>query len=335
MSTDALDPLRTMACRRLWDLLEIDPDSPTGQRIEQSLIAPARSMLERTGKRFRGRLVELCWQLGGGTTACPDPLPLLIELIHAGSLIVDDIEDDSEERRGLLTVHRLHGVPLALNAGNWLYFWAIELLFELDLETAVCHELMTRIARMLVRGHAGQALDLSKDVLEIERDAVGAHVQTMSRLKTGSFMGLAAVAGSVAAGAPRQVSDAAIAFGTSLGTALQMLDDLGNLSGAGPEAKRYEDLRHGRVNWPWAWVAETRPAPVWDQAQQRLAAVREGREPVAELAAFLLDEIGTHGRERVHAFLGDAFATLRAAVGDQPVLADFHAEMVRLEQSYG
>ena len=50
------------------------------------------------------------------------PWPRMFEIIHAGSMIVDDIEDDSSERRGAPAVHRLHGLPLALNAGNWMYF---------------------------------------------------------------------------------------------------------------------------------------------------------------------------------------------------------------------
>jgi geranylgeranyl pyrophosphate synthase len=75
-------------------------------------------------------------------------------------------------------------------------------------------------------------------------------------LKTGALTGLACALGArVAGGSDEQV--AALAhFGRELGLALQQLDDLGNLSAKGPASKRHEDLRNGRLTWPWAWAAE-------------------------------------------------------------------------------
>jgi hypothetical protein len=58
---------------------------------------------------------------------------LVVESLHAGSLIVDDIEDDSDLRRDAATLHRIYGVPVALNAGNWLYFWPQVLLSRIPL----------------------------------------------------------------------------------------------------------------------------------------------------------------------------------------------------------
>jgi hypothetical protein len=52
----------------------------------------------------------------------------VVEFIHAGSLVVEDIEDGSRIRRGRVALHVRYGMPVALNAGNWLYFWPFELL---------------------------------------------------------------------------------------------------------------------------------------------------------------------------------------------------------------
>lgn len=81
----------------------------------------ARDILSRPSRQFRARMCALAWRLGDGVGPIPTALPFLIEVIHAGSLIVDDIEDGSTQRRGGPCLHLLHGVPLALNAGTWMY----------------------------------------------------------------------------------------------------------------------------------------------------------------------------------------------------------------------
>jgi geranylgeranyl pyrophosphate synthase len=319
---------------RLWRAIGIEPETPRGRAIADTLLAPARSMLERGGKRFRGQLVDLSWRLGGGPTGCPDALSAVIEMIHAGSLIVDDIEDGSTERRGAPTVHRLFGMPLALNAGNWLYFWSLELLCELQLPAAVELDLHRRIGRMLVRGHAGQSLDIGGDVARIDQHEMPAHVADMSRLKTGSFMGLAAAVGAVAAQAPDELTAGVERFGLALGDALQMLDDLGNLVGAKEPAKRHEDLVCGRATWPWAWFAEVASPAEWRLAQVRLAALRGGTEAPTGLARLLIERVGLLGRQRVRTTLHDAFNDLKQVTGPNPLLAGFRSEMMRLEKSY-
>jgi geranylgeranyl pyrophosphate synthase len=327
--SDALEA----AIDRLWPAIGISPDSAEADAIRDSLLAPAGSMLDRGGKRFRGHLVELCWQLGGGEGRCPAALPAVIEMIHAGSLIVDDIEDDSPERRGRPSVHRLFGMPLALNAGNWLYFQASELLRTLDVPAPVELALHHRLGRMLVQGHAGQALDLRADLARLGQDAVPERVATMSRLKTGSFMGLAAAVGATAAGAAQELVEAVERFGLALGDGLQMLDDLGNLVGRRDPAKRYEDLRHGRATWPWAWYAEVATPAEWRRAQAGLAAIRAGG-PAAPLALDLMERVGLRGRKRVHRLLERAFADLRDETHASPLLAEVQAEIDRLEKSY-
>ncbi|MDF1700694.1 MAG: polyprenyl synthetase family protein [Planctomycetota bacterium] len=329
----APEPL-AFALERLWPVIGIERDTPQGRAMEAALLEPARSMLERGGKRFRGHLVELCWQIAGGEGPCPETLPAIIEIIHAGTLIVDDIEDESTERRAAPTVHELFGVPLALNAGNWLYFWALDLLGDLQLPPAIELDLHHRLGRMLVQGHAGQALDLDADILRLPQPAVAEHVEHMSRLKTGSFMSAAAGLGAAAAQAPAPVIAAVEHFGLALGGGLQMLDDLANLGAGRQGAKRYEDLRHGRANWPWAWMATQVEAPDWAASMDHLRAVRVEEREAASLAEALLERVGPFGRASVHALLAGAFDDLRAAIGPHPLLASFRSEIERLEASH-
>jgi len=87
---------------------------------DSALVDALRDFLLRPGKEFRAELVRASWVLGGGSGDPPGELPMIVELLHAGSLIVDDIEDGSVARRGQPALHLRHGLPTALNAGNWL-----------------------------------------------------------------------------------------------------------------------------------------------------------------------------------------------------------------------
>ncbi len=148
-------------------LLSLELDAPDHDHVplelwERALFGPAREFLTRPGKEIRSRLVETGWLLcGGAPGAHPPELPWLVEILHAGSLIVDDIEDGSPERRGAPALHELVGLPLALNTGNWLYFWPLVLIERLGLPESRALALYRETSRVLVGCHQGQALDLS------------------------------------------------------------------------------------------------------------------------------------------------------------------------------
>ena len=75
----------------------------------------------RGGKRFRPALILLCCELMGGSPEDAVISAVALELFHNFALIHDDIEDASEMRRGLKTLYRIHGIPLAINAGDALH----------------------------------------------------------------------------------------------------------------------------------------------------------------------------------------------------------------------
>ncbi|HWN71163.1 MAG TPA: polyprenyl synthetase family protein, partial [Haliangium sp.] len=240
---------------------------------ERALLGPAREFLRRPGKRFRGRLVEMCWLLAGGAAeGMPAELPLVVELLHAGSLIIDDIQDGSAMRRGAPALHHVYGTALALNTGNWMYFWPLALIDRLErlgLASERAAELHRRVRHTLTCCHQGQALDLALKVTELEQGEVPRVVKVTTQLKTGALMELGAALGAVAAGASSRALEAMCRFGRELGTGLQMLDDLGAITSTARRDKGAEDLRLGRPTWPWAWAAGGSSPGAYAELQRR------------------------------------------------------------------
>jgi geranylgeranyl pyrophosphate synthase len=301
---------------------------------DEALLDPVREFLARPSKRFRGRLVELGYRLGGGASgSLPRELAWIVESLHAGSLIVDDIEDESEERRGAPCVHRTIGVPLALNAGNFLYFWPQVLLAESSLSASQRLRAHERVARCLMRCHQGQALDLSVRVHELEQADVPGVVTAIGMLKTGGLLGLATGLGALAAGASEPSVEAIAAFGRAIGVGLQMLDDMSGIQNPRRRMKAQEDLGHARATFVWAWLAEELDEAPYAQLQRELAALRAHGTTDA-LIERLRFRLGAFGTRRVRAHFASALEDVRVAIGEHAVFQEFAEELVRLERSY-
>lgn len=295
---------------------------------EQALTGPAREILRRPGKELRARVVDSCYRLAGGLPgALPPELPLAVEVLHAGSLIVDDIEDESETRRGAPALHHLVGTPIALNTGNWMYFWALELL-----ASAAPPSILHTAVSTLSRCHRGQALDLAVCVCELPQGDVAGVVAATTALKTGSLMELAATLGAVAAGAPAATVGAFARFGHAFGVGLQMLDDLGSITSARRADKGAEDLRNGRPTWPWAWLADSASELHFTELRHQARAVLAGADP-EPLAVRLSASVADRGRAQAHQHLDAALACLEDAVPSADT-GELRAHIQRLEQSY-
>jgi geranylgeranyl pyrophosphate synthase len=250
--------------REQWrELLGLEEVGAVEKILRRALLDPIAELNSAQGKRIRGQLVAFSFRLLGGDKAASafakERCRLAaeaVEFIHAGSLIVDDIEDGSTVRRGRPALHLRYPMPIALNAGNWLYFWPFDLMKQLALPNDHLLHIYESCHRTLLRAHFGQAIDLGAKIDGMDQRQVTEICMASIRLKTGALMGFAALLGAAAAG----VSDAFLTilddFGRDLGVALQMFDDLGNVLENCQPAKRYEDLMLSRPSWVWACAAE-------------------------------------------------------------------------------
>jgi geranylgeranyl pyrophosphate synthase len=215
-----------------------------------------------------------------------------------------------------------------------LYFWPLTLIGELGLPAAVERRLHRLTAAAVRRCHEGQALDLTARIGDLHPAEVRSVCRLVSEWKTGSLMGLAAALGATAGGGPDSLVAALDRFGARLGVALQMQNDLSELTGAAGPLKHPEDLVHGRVTWPWAWAAERLPAAAFDALQLRGAKLAAGAGDAGLLAADLLAALGPDPRRPARDELAAAYSDLASAVGPHPALAAVRAEIDRLERKY-
>ena len=300
----------------------------------EALLAPLRDFLRRPSKLFRAHLVELGFRLGGGRDgAHPIELPLIIECLHAGSLIIDDIEDDSAERREAPALHCRYGLPRALNAGNWLYFWPQVLLSRLPLGERALLYAHERLALCLMHCHEGQALDLSVRVDELNQPDVPKVVRAISRLKTGGLLGLATGLGAIAAGAAPDRVEAIASLGRELGVGLQMLDDLSGVLNAARRHKAFEDLAHGRATWVWSWLASELDAEAYEALRGEVSAVEAGA-PSEALLERIRFRVGASGLRHAREHVRETVRVLNATIGSGPICEQVLDHFAWLERRY-
>ncbi|MER7909077.1 polyprenyl synthetase family protein [Streptomyces sp. NPDC096068] len=306
---DRLCPDTPADARAAW----LPADGPTGpeqtnatglgHRLHRALSAPVRHLTDAAGRRWRPVMIwETVDLLGGDSERC-GPLIAAIEMLHTGSLIVDDVQDASPLRRGRPAVHAVFGTPTALNAGTAAYFlWdrAVQLVFPRDAGRG--GELRALLLAALRAGHAGQALDLQghraemdRAVADGDRDTVLDIVRLTHRLKSGAPTAAGLETAAVVTGAEPELRAALAAFGSAVGTAYQIADDVADLRGvthAGEPTKlTSEDLRNGKVTMPLAHAVGRLPQPVLTRLWQE---IKEGslHDPALSRARARLEACG-------------------------------------------
>jgi farnesyl diphosphate synthase len=184
------------------------------------------------GKRFRPVLVYAAGKALELPQEKLDPLAASIELIHAYSLIHDDLPamDDDDLRRGRPTCHRAFNEATAILAGDALQALAFEVLAsELDADNprnlAIVNEIAKACGSTGMAG--GQAIDLAAVGKQIDESAL----KTMHRLKTGALIRASVTTPCILAGVDDEILQKFAAYGDCVGLAFQVHDDILDVTG--------------------------------------------------------------------------------------------------------
>jgi geranylgeranyl diphosphate synthase, type II len=218
-------PLRELVEKALARYLQPVPGCPErlADAMRYSALAP--------GKRLRPVLALLAAEATGGNLQSAIPVACAIELIHAYSLIHDDLPamDNDDLRRGLPTCHRQFDEATAILAGDALQALAFEIVaHDLPDDQAIrcCRILSRACGRSFLVG--GQADDLAAEGRFGDQAANGRsaeHLQNIHLRKTGAIIQASLSLGGVAAGASSDHLEMLDKFGRAIGLAFQVVDD--------------------------------------------------------------------------------------------------------------
>jgi geranylgeranyl diphosphate synthase, type II len=185
----------------------------------------------RAAKGLRPALcLAACRALGGSLEAAL-PSAAVIELYHNAFLVHDDVEDGSEKRRDEATLHRRHGVPIAVNVGDAMLALTLGPLLDnmrtLDMGRAL--RILQVVSRMAQESAEGQAIELDW-IRRARWDLTDDDYLRMVDKKTGWYSFVAPVTlGAIIAGASRERVASFARFAGLLGAAFQIQDDVLNL----------------------------------------------------------------------------------------------------------
>ncbi|KAF4332837.1 geranylgeranyl diphosphate synthase [Fusarium beomiforme] len=228
------------------------------EKIQKNIVDAFYMLNDRGGKNWRPMLFGAAVGMVGGNANDWRSFLVLPELIHTASLIIDDIEDDSETRRGGPCVHKVVGAPTAINAGCAMYFWGETIIRDNKaLSDSQRRQIYSMYFEMMRVGHAGQGLDIagmSMDKLPSIQDAerMLARVINLHRCKSGipaSFCGI--VGAIVGNGTPKQI-EALGAYVQNLGIAFQIRDDVLDVLGKVKGKNAADDLYNRKITYPVA-----------------------------------------------------------------------------------
>jgi geranylgeranyl diphosphate synthase type II len=217
----------------------LQPESSFPQNLHTAM----RYSVLSGGKRFRPILCIAGFEACGGEGPEVMPVACALELIHAYSLIHDDLPcmDDDDLRRGRPTTHKAYGEATAVLAGDALLTFAVELLVRelpqrLGVETTI-RILEDLLAAIGTEGMvAGQTVDMEYE----GRDATPDVVEYIHSRKTGALIASSVRTGAIAAGASAERIARLGQYGQKLGLAFQIVDDILDAEG------RFGDLKSGR-----------------------------------------------------------------------------------------
>jgi geranylgeranyl diphosphate synthase type II len=202
-------------------------DSETPSRLHEAMRYAALA----PGKRFRPLLVLCACEAVGGRWQLALPAAAALELVHAFSLVHDDLPamDDDDYRRGRLTTHKKYGEALGILAGDALIALAFEELTQLASHGVPAKRVVAAIEWLAYCAGSheligGQVLDLEAEGRPVDEAAV----EEIHSRKTGALMSASLRLGGIVGGANTQALGRLATAGRALGLAFQIHDDLLN-----------------------------------------------------------------------------------------------------------
>ena len=272
--------------------------SVAGASIHPLVSEPALHLIEAGGKRLRPALVLLSSRAGEAGRAETDMAAAAVEMVHLATLYHDDVIDETGTRRGVPTAHSKWGIEVAVLAGDYLFACGCSLGADAG------GEVPGILARAIARVCEGQIVETAS--LNDAHRSVDDYLSTIGS-KTGELFRASCELGAATSGASPDQRAALVSYGTHLGLAFQIVDDLLDLIGDPKTTGKIPgtDLKEGVFTAP-VLIASAADAGLAD----RLAA---GERDIDRLLPTIRKAGGIEGAFAMAAScVADAGAALRA-----------------------
>ncbi len=222
--------------------------------FNKALAEPIWDLLNRGGKRWRPSLFLMVTEALGGEVKKAKELLAIPEIVHNGTLMIDDLEDDSNLRRGKPAIHKIYGKDIAANTSNTMYYLPLNSLAKnkhlFDAKTLL--DIYEVYSQEMVRLGFGQATDIywhkhpdnAKGITEQQ-------YLEMCYNKTGCLARMSAKLAAIISKADEETINKIGNFAGTIGVAFQIQDDILNLtatSNKGQFTKEYigSDITEGK-----------------------------------------------------------------------------------------
>ena len=206
---------------------EIERTIPVDPKEVYQMLLP---YIKRGGKRIRPTLAFLCCNAVGGNSQKIIKPAAIIELFHNFTLIHDDIEDNSDMRRGEPTLHKIYGIPVALNSGDAFYTSIWQAILDLELKEKDKISLAKLYGSAFRRVVEGQGIELNWHIKNNFDISENDYLNMISG-KTAALLGLSCELGAYLGGANKSNTNSLKSAGEYLGFSFQIKDDVLNLTG--------------------------------------------------------------------------------------------------------
>ncbi|MAB97169.1 MAG: (2E,6E)-farnesyl diphosphate synthase [Pseudomonadaceae bacterium] len=263
------------------------------QRLYQAM----RYSVTNGGKRVRPLLVYAACEALGGDPAKANGAACAVELIHAYSLVHDDLPamDDDDLRRGQPTTHIAFDEACAILAGDGLQSLAFDVISDPELNPHSAElrlQMLNRLAK--AAGPAGMVGGQAIDLGSVGRKLDQAALENMHRHKTGALIEASVALGALASGvASSQNLSALQQYAQAIGLAFQVQDDILDVESdtATLGKTQGKDQAHDKPTYPALLGMQAAKAYALELRDQALAALKDfgaTAQPLRELAEFIV-----------------------------------------------
>jgi octaprenyl-diphosphate synthase len=302
---------QALSAREIFDLIQddlvqvekkISAESVAGV---DAVTAIGQYLHSAGGKRLRPAMVLLASKLVGNGTSSAIQLGAVVELVHAATLVHDDVIDAAQTRRGRPSTNIKWGNHTCVLAGDWLYMQAFQI--ALRERNFLILDLLISLTQMMVEG----------ELLQLERigkiDISEADCMELVDRKTACLFSVCARLGAISAGADTHTQERLAEYAWNLGMAFQLVDDVLDFTAREKTLGKPVggDLREGKVTLPLVYALE-RATPA---ERELVATILRDRNydtvPFKRILTLLEEHRGIERvRERAQAFTEKARAII-------------------------